>query len=194
MALLIFMRKGLTFSPLATVSSANSASKSTKSASSGRPFLAALPLAAALAVALGGLAFSALGLTGAFAGVFALGLAAAFTGAFATGLAAGFAAVFATGLAATLAAGLAAVLAIGLAAVLAIGLATGLAGAFLAVDTGEAFLGTGFAEDADGLAAVLALAGLVDFLAGMSILEKQKGVSACVESALMGQWQGFQAS
>ena len=170
MALLIFMRKGLTFSPLATVSSANSASKSTKSASSGRPFLVALPLAAALAVALGGLAFSALGLTGAFAGVFALGLAAAFTGAFATGLAAGFAAVFATGLAVTLAAGLA--------AVLAIGLATGLAGAFLAVDTGEAFLGTGFAEDADGLAAVLALAGFVDFLAGMSILEQQKGVSA----------------
>jgi hypothetical protein len=38
------------------------------------------------------------------------------------------------------------------------------------------------------------LAGLVDFLAGMSILEKQKGVSACVESALKGQWQGFQAS
>jgi hypothetical protein len=40
----------------------------------------------------------------------------------------------------------------------------------------------------------LALAGLVDFLAGMSILEQQKGVSACIESALMGQWQGFQAS
>jgi hypothetical protein len=29
------------------------------------------------------------------------------------------------------------------------------------------------AEDADGLAAVLAWAGFVDFLAGMSILEKQ---------------------
>jgi hypothetical protein len=85
-------------------------------------------------------------------------------------------------------------LAAGLAAVLATGLATGLAGAFLAVDTGEAFFGTGFAEDADGLAAVLALAGLVDFLAGMSILEQQKAVSAYIESALMGQWQGFQAS
>jgi hypothetical protein len=103
-------------------------------------------------------------------------LAAAFTGAALTaGLAAGLAAVFATGLVTALAAGLAAVLATGLTT----GLATGLAGAFLAVDTGEAFLGTGFAEDADGLAAVLALAGFVDFLAGMSILEQQKGVSAC---------------
>jgi hypothetical protein len=106
------------------------------------------------------------------AGVFAAGLAAAFTG---TTLAAGLAAVFATGLVTALAAGLAAVLATGLTT----GLATGLAGAFLAVDTGEAFFGTGFAEDADGLAAVLALAGFVDFLAGMSILEQQKGVSAC---------------
>jgi hypothetical protein len=69
-----------------------------------------------------------------------------------------------------------------------------LAGAFLAVDTGEAFLGTGFAEDADGLAAVLALAGWVDFLAGMSILEQQKGVLASFENLLTGQWQGFQAS
>jgi hypothetical protein len=93
----------------------------------------------------------------------------------AVGLAAGLAAVFATGLVTALAAGLAAVLATGLTT----GLATVLAGAFLAVDTGEAFLGTGFAEDADGLAAVLALAGFVDFLAGMSILEQQKGVSAC---------------
>jgi hypothetical protein len=94
------------------------------------------------------------------AGVFAAGLAAAFTGA-----------VLAAGLVAFLAATLTA----GLAVVFATGLATGLAGAFLAVDTGEAFLGTGFAEVADGLAAVLALAGLVDFLAGMSILEQQKG-------------------
>jgi polyferredoxin len=62
-----------------------------------------------------------------------------------------------------------------LAAVLATGLAgTFLAGAFLAVDTGEAFLGTDLAEVADGLAAVSALAGWVDFLAGMSILEQQK--------------------
>jgi hypothetical protein len=105
-------------------------------------------------------------------------------------LATGLAAVFAIGLVGALAAGLAAVLATGLTT----GFATGLAGAFLAVDTGEAFFGTGFAEDADGLVAVLALAGLVDFLAGMSILEQQKGVSACIESALMGQWQGFQAS
>ena len=199
MALLIFMRKGLTFSPVATVSSANSASKSTKSSSAGRPFLAVLPLASGLPEALGGLAFSALGLTG----VFAAGLAAALTGAdlaagLAAGLAAALAAGLATGLAAVFATGLVGALAAGFAAVLATGLttgfATGLAGAFLAVDTGEAFLGTGFAEDADGLVAVLALAGLVDFLAGMSILEKQKGVSACIESALMGQWQGFQAS
>ena len=112
--------------------------------------------------------------------------------ALAAGLAAG--AAFAAGLAKAFATGLVTALAAGLAAVLATGFATGLAGAFLAVDTGEAFLGTGFAEDADGLEAVLALAGLVDFLAGMSILEQQKGVSACVESALMGQWQGFQAS
>jgi hypothetical protein len=141
--------------------------------------------------ALGGLAFSALGLTGAFAA----GLAAAFTGAdLAAGLAAGLAAVFATGLATVFATGLVATLTAGLVAVLATGFATGLAGAFLAVDTGEAFLGTGFTVDAGGLAAVLALAGLVDFLAGMSILEQQKGVSACIESALMGQWQGFQAS
>jgi hypothetical protein len=113
-------------------------------------------------------------------------------------LATGLAAVFAIGLVGALAAGLAAVLATGLTTGLttgfATGFATGLAGAFFAVDTGEAFFGTGFAEDADGLEAVLALAGLVDFLAGMSILEQQKGVSACIESALMGQWQGFQAS
>jgi hypothetical protein len=109
-------------------------------------------------------------------------------------LATGLAAVFAIGLVGALAAGLAAVLATGLTTGLTTGFATGLAGAFLAVDTGEAFFGTGFAEDADGLEAVLALAGLVDFLAGMSILEQQKGVSACIESALMGQWQGFQAS
>jgi hypothetical protein len=107
-------------------------------------------LAAALAGALGGLAFSALGL----AGVLAAGLAAALTGV-----------VLATGLAATLAAGFKT----GLAAVLT----AVLAGAFLAVDTGETFLGAGLAEDADGLAAVLAWAGFVDFLAGMSILEKQ---------------------
>jgi hypothetical protein len=62
-----------------------------------------------------------------------------------------------------------------LAAGLARGLLTVLAGVFLAVDTGETFFGTGLAEDADGLAAVLAWAGFVDFLAGMSILEKQKG-------------------
>jgi hypothetical protein len=153
--------------------------------------------------ALGGLAFSPLGLTG----VLAAGLAAAFTGAdleaglaaglaatLAAGLATGLAAVFATGLVGALAAGLAAVLATGLAAGLVTGFATGLTGAFLAVDTGEAFFGAGFAEDADGLVAVLALAGLVDFLAGMSILEQQKAVSAYIESALMGQWQGFQAS
>jgi hypothetical protein len=97
---------------------------------------------------------------------------------------------FATGLVTALAAGLTVVLATGLTT----GLATVLAGAFLAVDTGEAFLGTGFAEDADGLAAVLALAGWVDFLAGMSILEQQKGVSASFENLLTGQWQGFQAS
>ena len=93
-------------------------------------------------------------------------------------------------LATALTAGLAGVLAAGLAT----GFATGLTGAFLAVDTGEAFLGAGFLEDADGLATVLALAGLVDFLAGMSILEQQKGVSAGFESSLTGQWQGFQAS
>jgi hypothetical protein len=87
-------------------------------------------------------------------------LAAAFTGA---DLAKGLVTVLATGLAATLVAGFVA------------GLVAVLAGAFLAVDTGETFFGTGFAEDADGLAAVLALAGWVGFLAGMSILEKQKG-------------------
>jgi hypothetical protein len=81
-------------------------------------------------------------------------LAAAFTGA---DLATGLATVLATGLAATLVAGLVAVL----------------AGTFLAVDTGETFFGTGLAEDADGLAAVLALAGWVGFLAGMSILEQR---------------------
>jgi hypothetical protein len=48
-----------------------------------------------------------------------------------------------------------------------------LAGTFLAVDTGETFFGTGLAEDADGLAAVLALAGWVGFLAGMSILKQR---------------------
>jgi hypothetical protein len=66
-------------------------------------------------------------------------------------------------------------LATGLAATLAAGLTAVLAGAFFAVDTGETFFGTGLAEDADGLAAVLAWAGFVGFLAGMSILEKQKG-------------------
>jgi hypothetical protein len=75
-----------------------------------------------------------------------------------------------------LAAGLATALTgVDLAAGLAIGLAAVLAGAFLAVDTGETFFGTGLAEDADGLAAVLAWACFVGFLAGMSILEKQKG-------------------
>jgi hypothetical protein len=87
-------------------------------------------------------------------------LTAAFTGA---DLATGLVTVLATGLAATLVAGFVA------------GLVAVLAGAFLAVDTGETFFGTGLAEDADGLAAVLALAGWVGFLAGMSILEKQKG-------------------